>query len=203
MGGSFNDKRLVFRDHRRRPAELVGHADPEDVVMKVDAQVGERVDALTPVRNVGKSGPPPCVNVQIFAADRPAVSEHVLHAGSDRPTGPPSRLERGFRRRRVADDGFGRGDLGPGSAARHVPEPVRGHRVAKPQPRGGDLAFLQVKGIGDVADTVLTRDLIGAVGEGLAFLVGEVPVTFGADYECADLIVTASVHAADGAGQVE
>src|SRR5215472_10912093 len=82
-------------DHRRRfadPAELVVHAELEDVIL--DPGVNLADDTLC--RGQGVQEPVgPEVDVEEFALDRPAVADRVFGAGTDRPTADPAAGDRG------------------------------------------------------------------------------------------------------------
>src|SRR6516225_9507266 len=85
----------VARARAPAPAELVVHAGAEDVVIELDVA---RCDICNTEGRTRERGVVLELDIEIFAFDRPAVTERVFDAGEK----------------------FGRVDLGPGTAAGHV-----------------------------------------------------------------------------------
>src|SRR6516225_8656474 len=111
-------------------ADLVVNAGAEDVVIELDAARRE-IQALASEGRLRERGVVVELDVEILALDRPAVTERILVAGAERPTGASVALlmaGAGLS----ADKKLGRVDFGPGSAAGDVH-----HRlVPKPAPAG-------------------------------------------------------------------
>src|SRR5499427_650763 len=183
-------------------ADLVVHAGAEDVVVEL---VGARrdVQALASEGRLCERGVVVELDIEILAPDRPAVTERVLIAAAQRPTGAGIALLMAGASL-DADQKLGRVDFCPRRAAGHVH-----HRlVAEPAPA----AYAELAARGDKPTLLSLRNPVGpAVAEErheahfevLALFVGRHTVDFRANDPHAHLIVAAALEAADEAGQVE
>src|SRR5262249_62430048 len=117
------------------------------------------------------------LDVEILALDRPAVTERVLIAAAQRPTGAGVALLMAGAGL-IADEKLGRVDFGPGSAAGDVH-----HRLVPPAPAGqtelaarGDKPTLL--GLGDPVGSAVAGERHGPDLEVLTLFVGRHAVAF-------------------------
>src|SRR5262249_10591366 len=153
------------------------------------------------------------LDIEIFAADQPAVAERVFPSAADRPPGARSALDDrvGDDRYREevgsADDRLRAVERGPCRAAGYVEQRLVSGGEAEPGAGGRQPPRLQVPVVGRVEgspgnDGDRTDDR-GDRREGLAFLVRLRPVALEPEHPPADLNVTAGIDAADEAAEVE
>src|SRR6516165_267587 len=179
-------------------ADLVVHAGAEDVVIELDAARRD-VQASAAEGRLRERGVVVELDIEIFALDRPAVTERVLPADAHRPTGAGIALLMAGASL-IADEKFGRVDLCPRSAAGRVD-----HRLVPPGPaelaaRSDEPTLL---GLRNPVGPVRGDERHEAGLEVLALFVGRHAVAFEAKDPLADLIVAAALEAADEAGEVE
>src|SRR5215831_13703698 len=142
------------------------------------------------------------VDIEIFAVDRPAVTERVFDAAAHGPAAARIALLVAGANEGTEEE-FGRVDFGPRTAAGHVD-----HRlVPPPKPRQPELA---ARGHEPTLLRLGNPVLPAGAQESrewhflrLTLFVGRGAVDFDAPDPRADLIVAAALEAADEAGEVE
>jgi len=176
--------------------EPIVHAGAEDVVIELDIA---RCDVSEAEGRGAERGVVVEVDIEIFALDRPAVTERVFDAAADGPAAARIALLVAGTNEGTEEE-FGRVDFGPRSAAGHVDHRLIPPGPAEPGARGHEPTLLGLRNPVLPAHAEERREWHFLR---LALFVGRGSVDFHAPDPCADLIVAAALEAADEAGEVE
>src|SRR5262249_18221386 len=175
--------------------KLVVQPAAEDVVVDLDVA---RCDVSVAEGRRVERGVVVEVDVEIFALDRPAVTERVFDAAAHGPAAARiALLMAGIKD--GTEEEFGRVDFGPRPAASRVHHRLVPDGPAELAARGHEPTLLRLGNpVAPARDERRERHFLR-----LAFFVGPGAVGLDADDPLAELIVAADLAAADEAGEVE